>query len=198
MKATAATWYQDPGGRHELRYWDGGQWTPNVADSGVPSTADDVRSDWGPPGAGQELVKRALIVVSLGEPLATMVFLIWTLFVVQAEPGTAEAYGWATFAQMLPAVILVFTPAVLGFVWCVRACHLGAGNDARLAIWVSGAALAWALVVTDFAGLIPAAFGDTWDWTGFPLLVAKIATALVVTLLVLRAVNDRRASSPTA
>ena len=65
-----------------------------------------------------------------------------------------------------------------------------------MAIWVSGAALAWALLITDFGGLIPAVFGDTWDWTGFPLLVAKMATALVTTLLDLREAkraDDQRA-----
>ena len=189
MKAISAIWYRDPGGCHDLRYWDGEGWTRNVSDGGVQSLADDVRSSWGPPGAGQALVTRALILVFLGEPLATVVFLFWALFVVTAEPGSSEVYGWVTFAQMLPAVILMFVPSLLGFVWCLRASRLGAGKDARLAIWVSGAALAWALLITDFAGLIPAVFGDTWDWTGFPLVVAKIATAVVVTLLVDRAVR---------
>jgi uncharacterized protein YxjI len=30
----AANWYPDPGGKHEHRYWDGFQWTDNVADHG--------------------------------------------------------------------------------------------------------------------------------------------------------------------
>src|SRR5664279_1424046 len=30
----AANWYRDPFGRHELRYWDGGQWTHHVASRG--------------------------------------------------------------------------------------------------------------------------------------------------------------------
>ena len=29
-----ANWYRDPFGRHELRYWDGGQWTQHVASRG--------------------------------------------------------------------------------------------------------------------------------------------------------------------
>lgn len=32
---TPADWYADPLGRHEVRYWDGHQWTDNVADQGV-------------------------------------------------------------------------------------------------------------------------------------------------------------------
>lgn len=36
---TAAAWHPDPTGRHELRYWDGTQWTEHVSDAGVQSTA---------------------------------------------------------------------------------------------------------------------------------------------------------------
>jgi hypothetical protein len=28
-------WHRDPTARHEFRYWDGGAWTPEVADAGV-------------------------------------------------------------------------------------------------------------------------------------------------------------------
>ena len=30
-------WYPDPAGRHQYRYWDGGAWTADVADSGQAS-----------------------------------------------------------------------------------------------------------------------------------------------------------------
>uniref|UniRef100_UPI001602614C DUF2510 domain-containing protein n=1 Tax=Nocardioides pelophilus TaxID=2172019 RepID=UPI001602614C len=36
---TAAAWHPDPTGRHELRYWDGSQWTEHVSDGGVQSVA---------------------------------------------------------------------------------------------------------------------------------------------------------------
>ena len=36
---TAAAWHPDPTGRHELRYWDGSQWTEHVSDGGVQSTS---------------------------------------------------------------------------------------------------------------------------------------------------------------
>src|SRR5262249_3936340 len=35
---TPAQWAPDPHGRHELRYWDGTQWTEHVATRGVQST----------------------------------------------------------------------------------------------------------------------------------------------------------------
>lgn len=36
---TAAAWHPDPTGRHELRYWDGSQWTDHVSDQGVQSVS---------------------------------------------------------------------------------------------------------------------------------------------------------------
>lgn len=36
---TAAAWHPDPTGRHELRYWDGAQWTDHVSDQGVQATS---------------------------------------------------------------------------------------------------------------------------------------------------------------
>jgi hypothetical protein len=33
--AAPAGWFTDPGGRHELRYWDGQQWTEHVSDRGT-------------------------------------------------------------------------------------------------------------------------------------------------------------------
>lgn len=35
--AAPAHWYPDPLGRHELRYWDGGQWTEHVSSHGKQS-----------------------------------------------------------------------------------------------------------------------------------------------------------------
>ncbi len=35
--ATPANWYPDPFGRHELRYWDGSQWTEHVSSHGRQS-----------------------------------------------------------------------------------------------------------------------------------------------------------------
>lgn len=35
MNGSAAGWHPDPTGRHQYRYWDGSQWTDDVADAGV-------------------------------------------------------------------------------------------------------------------------------------------------------------------
>jgi uncharacterized protein (AIM24 family) len=57
----AANWHPDPTGRHELRYWDGTQWTEHVSDRGAVATdpleptpvpADDFRDDEQPPADG--------------------------------------------------------------------------------------------------------------------------------------------------
>ncbi len=53
---TAAAWHPDPTGRHELRYWDGTQWSEHVSDGGVqsmsPLTPPEEPTAQG--GAGQE------------------------------------------------------------------------------------------------------------------------------------------------
>lgn len=48
--ANPSRWATDPLARHELRYWDGANWTEHVADAGVAST-DDGRSPLSPPVA---------------------------------------------------------------------------------------------------------------------------------------------------
>lgn len=37
IPAVPAAWYPDPAARHELRWWDGAQWTAHVADGGAQS-----------------------------------------------------------------------------------------------------------------------------------------------------------------
>ena len=36
-RVVSAAWLADPAGRHELRYWDGRQWTSSVSDGGEQS-----------------------------------------------------------------------------------------------------------------------------------------------------------------
>src|SRR5204862_1995792 len=38
MTDNPASWQPDPTGKHDHRYWDGTQWTDNVADAGVAAT----------------------------------------------------------------------------------------------------------------------------------------------------------------
>jgi Domain of unknown function (DUF4389)/Protein of unknown function (DUF2510) len=45
-----AQWYADPTGRHTHRYWDGAQWTPQVADDGTTSVDAIDGHGSGPPG----------------------------------------------------------------------------------------------------------------------------------------------------
>ncbi len=39
--APMAGWYPDPGGHHELRYWDGKGWTAHVRDGAIQGTDPD-------------------------------------------------------------------------------------------------------------------------------------------------------------
>ena len=45
-----ADWYPDPFGRHEARYWDGGQWTEHVASQGLQSVDLPVGATLSPVG----------------------------------------------------------------------------------------------------------------------------------------------------
>ena len=45
-----AQWYADPTGRHTHRFWDGGQWTPQVADNGATSVDAIAGPGSAPPG----------------------------------------------------------------------------------------------------------------------------------------------------
>src|SRR5437870_4879020 len=65
-----AGWYDDPGRRHHLRYWDGGGWTPGVAD-GVTITEDPLpepgaEPERGDPDRGAQLPGRAVGVAVVG------------------------------------------------------------------------------------------------------------------------------------
>lgn len=48
--AVEASWLPDPGGAHELRYWDGAAWTEHVSDAGVVSVDAPV-TGWPEPAA---------------------------------------------------------------------------------------------------------------------------------------------------
>lgn len=65
MSENPANWYADPMGRHELRYWDGAQWTDHVSDQGVTG----VDPPTGQPSAdSMDKVDSALSVGNEGRP----------------------------------------------------------------------------------------------------------------------------------
>ena len=61
MSTTPANWYPDPMGRHQLRYWDGANWTDHVSNNGVQSV-DAVQP------RGLDRVDSALTVGNEGDP----------------------------------------------------------------------------------------------------------------------------------
>ncbi len=48
MAMRSQEWLPDPTGRHQLRWWDGGQWTEFVSDKGVQSN-DAIAGEMPPP-----------------------------------------------------------------------------------------------------------------------------------------------------
>jgi uncharacterized protein YxjI len=61
MSTTPANWYPDPAGRHQLRYWDGTNWTEHVSSNGVQSV-DPLQPK------GLDRVDSALTVGNEGDP----------------------------------------------------------------------------------------------------------------------------------
>jgi len=67
MSKRPQEWLPDPEGRHELRWWDGTQWTEHVSDKGQQGTdplADAVPPP--PPGSGSRRSGRATAALVLG------------------------------------------------------------------------------------------------------------------------------------
>ena len=65
----APGWFDDPTGAHELRYWDGDEWTEHVSDGGAPSRAPferaalpPARVDRTPQSSSRSVFKVALVV----------------------------------------------------------------------------------------------------------------------------------------
>jgi len=73
MSDSEAGWQPDPTGKHDHRYWDGSQWTDNVADAGVAGTdaygepVPEVGAEPTEPEADPTLVQP----VESGDPTAT-------------------------------------------------------------------------------------------------------------------------------
>lgn len=61
MSTTPANWYPDPMGRHQLRYWDGANWTEHVSSNGVQSS-DPLQPK------GLDRVDSALTIGNEGDP----------------------------------------------------------------------------------------------------------------------------------
>ncbi|MFM8828482.1 MAG: DUF4190 domain-containing protein [Actinomycetota bacterium] len=55
MSTRPQEWLPDPSGRHELRWWDGTQWTEHVSDAGETSTdPEGMQGQPPPPPRGSE------------------------------------------------------------------------------------------------------------------------------------------------
>ena len=67
MSETPAAWHPDPTDRHQLRYWDGAQWSAHVSDNGIQGS--DPLAAAGPAcERGFDRVDRAFTVGNEGDP----------------------------------------------------------------------------------------------------------------------------------
>lgn len=85
-----AAWHADPTGRHELRYWDGAQWTEHVSDAGVQSTSP---LDGGPAQAQQVDQQVDQVDQSAEQPVEQ------ASYDQQAQPMDQTAYAPAAYDQ---------------------------------------------------------------------------------------------------
>ena len=70
--AQAPGWDADPYGRHELRYWDGAEWTDHVSDAGVTATDQPERmSPWAAMAAVSEAPETEAETAPAPAPVAT-------------------------------------------------------------------------------------------------------------------------------
>ena len=98
---TAAAWHPDPTGRHELRYWDGSQWTEHVSDGGVQSTSPLTPPE--EPAAEESATDRPE--GAMEESPADDAFMMETR-VVGSPPATGQASqppAWESSAAETPA-----------------------------------------------------------------------------------------------
>lgn len=111
--------------------------------------------------------------------------MVWELFVVKTvDLGEGSTYGWTAWAKNLPAMVALFAPPVLGYVWGFRATR-NEETSGPVAVIVAGVGFFCALRITHLAGLVDA-FGDAPDWTGGWYLLLKICIATITTVIVLR------------
>jgi hypothetical protein len=82
----AADWYPDPQGGHELRYWDGTAWTPNVADGGQASV-DPLEASPTTPVAAAEVAASGHEPAPRGMKRLMVVGAVLLLFVVVGAGG---------------------------------------------------------------------------------------------------------------
>src|SRR5687767_8710389 len=61
MSNSAAAWHADPTGRHQLRYWDGSNWTEHISDDGAQGV-DPLQP------RGLDRVESALTIGNEGDP----------------------------------------------------------------------------------------------------------------------------------
>jgi hypothetical protein len=108
--ATAAAWHPDPSGRHDFRWFNGREWTADVADDGRRGFDPDVSPDPAPTTAHG----RAAALTSI------------TLAVI------ALAISWMPFVVVL-GVAAAFSAIVLGVIGMARL-RPGAGSGRSLAI----------------------------------------------------------------
>jgi len=92
MSTTPANWYPDPVNRHQLRYWDGANWTEHVSDNGV-AAIDPLQPK------GLDRLDSALTVGNEGDPNKIAQQITGTGYRGAGITGTAFQGGGSIFTE---------------------------------------------------------------------------------------------------
>ncbi len=92
MSTTPANWYPDPTTRHQLRYWDGANWTEHVSDNGV-SAVDPLQPK------GLDRVDSALTIGNEGDPTKIAQQISGTGYRGAGVTGAAFQGGGSIFSE---------------------------------------------------------------------------------------------------
>lgn len=139
-QASGGGWHPDPSGRHELRYWDGTQWTDSVSDGGNQSndpftggaTATGVQQGYGYSAQpytlsskgkrfGAALLDGLLVIVTLFIGWIIWWIILWKkgqspaksilkMRVLKADTGRCAVTGDMAMRELVGKVLLGFIP----------------------------------------------------------------------------------------
>ena len=139
----AASWFPDPLGRHEHRFWDGERWTVHVADNGVTGVDGGAQQ----PVVQQPVVQQPVVQQPVAsQPAANETVIPERRQVTPqsqpAQPAWTPQSGWQTAAAATPATPYAPAPTPAGSsvakVWIFAVAFLvavaGIGLTAMLAL----------------------------------------------------------------
>lgn len=181
-------WYEDPGHRHEYRYWDGRHWTADVSDHGSGAEDELASGRYGPPGSGDRLARWALGVLIVGGAAALAASLVWGVWMKISSTLDDEdrVRGWTAVLRGLPTAVIAWSVPIVAMALAVGACRRGSVSLGRTVIWLAGVVL-FIVSISIIGGTIESAVTGSHPELKWMLLPVSIAISAGSTFLAFRA-----------